>query len=539
MHLTPLEEFNNYGAAGQPQPNIMIFKKSDTKNPSRLDVKVTWSDKYELCIDKYLLPEETYFGEDMRGNKVQLLIQLNPRINELKSFLADVRTEMAPDGQKKLNFIGPIVISLKTELAESQERYLLEKTSMEERTAAYNLVNQKELSQLTTGIGQNKDTVLAVLCAQRNPTNPGQTYAQIHSVIQRLANHPERSVRQTIFRHNSNQICALEIAAITNNALVAAYLAEVMYNLSEDTGTALRTLTCRDSQGNTLLHLLARKGDSNYLTMKTLLGMQLTDGTRVFTITPNSKKQFPMHIATQNVKNQPETIRILYEHFKRSFEVLDDDGMTALHYACQRSTDVEMVRTVLTYKKDNINLRNKDGFTPFDLISRRSEVTTQMQGMFAIEKNKQQEIMQLIQNNGGRSSVIHKEQMGSGLGNTDPQTGFCPNMNYYNSSPPHCDSPSYTGYSVTTGSPRTPASCGSPGGSIHNPPSLDSQGSFLQPSSPDSALLGSCSPALYQHTNFAPDSPASETYEDQIASQILTEFPEITTVLGQILDESN
>ena len=34
-----------------------------------------------------------------------------------------------------------------------------------------------------------------------------------------------------------------------------------------------------------------------------------------------------------------------------------------------------------------------------------------------------------------------------------------------------------------------------------------------------------------------PESPV--TYEDQIATQILTQFPEITNVLGQILDENS
>ena len=58
---------------------------------------------------------------------------------------------MTEDGQGKVKFIGPIVISLKTELADSQEERLLKMTTNEERTAAFNLVNQKEISQLTSG----------------------------------------------------------------------------------------------------------------------------------------------------------------------------------------------------------------------------------------------------------------------------------------------------------------------------------------------------------------------------------------------------
>ena len=385
------------------KPNVRILKKADTKNPSKLDATVDWTNKHEICIGRCQLPEETYYGEPAVESKVQLFIQLNPNVKELKSFMAEVKIEF--DGKKgsKKHFIGPIVIFLKTELAESQEKYLLERTTMEERTDAYNLVEKKDLNQLTSGIGPHKDTVLAVLCAQRNPKNPGQTFAQIYAVIQRLINNPEQNVKQTIFKLNNNKISAFEISAITNNSVVACYLAEIMYNLTDDVETALSILNCKDTQGNTIIHLLARKGDSNKVTLKSLLNLRLSDGSKMFEIIANSKKQYPMHIAAQSLTNQPETIRILYENMQKSFEVMDDNGMTALHYACQRSTDVELVRTILSYKKDNINVITKDGLSALDLISRRSSVTTQSIGMFAIEKTKQEELIKLLINNGGKT----------------------------------------------------------------------------------------------------------------------------------------
>ena len=224
-------------------------------------------------------------------------------------------------------------------------------------------------------------------------------------MVQRLVNHADSNVQQTVFKQNNNTISAFEIAAITNNSVVACYLAEVMYNLSPDTRTAVRTLNCRDTQGNTIIHLLARKGDSNQRTLRALLDMRLTDGTKIFSIVSNSKRQFPLHIATQNIKNQPETIKILYGAMPRCFELVDDDGMSALHYACQRSTDVNLVRTILSYKKDNINICNRDGMTAVDLVMARTQVTTQTKGMFAIELLQQEEIAQLLRNNGGVSSL--------------------------------------------------------------------------------------------------------------------------------------
>ena len=503
-----------------PTPNVLILRKLDTTNPSKLDVPVSWTNKYEICIERYRLPEETYYGKGEGGeNKVQLFIQLNPSLCELKSFLADVRCEAGKDGKTKSHFIGPIVISLKTELEDSQERKLLELTTMEERTAAFNLVNQKDIFQLTSGIGPHKDTVLSVLCAQRNPANPGQTYAQIHAVVQRLVNHADSNVQQTVFKQNNNTISAFEIAAITNNSVVACYLAEVMYNLSPDTRSAIRTLNCRDTQGNTIIHLLARKGDSNQRTLRALLDMKLTDGTKIFSIISNSKRQFPLHIATQNIKNQPETIKILHGAMPRCLELVDDDGMSALHYACQRSTDVNLVRTILSYKKDNINICNRDGLTAVDLVVARTQVTAQTKGMFAIELIQQEEIVTLLRNNGGVTSLELAQTRSS-----------VEQSQFY--SPPLSISPQGSPYSYQT-SPRTESL---------DSHSLGSVSSYQQTFSPDSVNLGSQSPQYQGSPYNYPDSPGQQSelsYEDQIATQILTEFPEITNVLGQILDESN
>merc|ERR1719244_1759270 len=92
------------------------------------------------------------------------------------------------------------------------------------------------------------------------------------------------------------------------------------------------------------------------------------------------------------------------------------------------------------------------------------------------------------------------------------------------SSPSYSVSPmgspySYHNSSIT--SPRTPP-LGSPV-SIPNP-SMNSVGPYQQ-ASPESEYIGS------------PHYQSSPQY--QVASQILTQFPEITRVLGQYLDQNN
>ena len=50
-----------------------------------------------------------------------MFIQLDPRVRELKGFLAEMRTELAGNGVSETRVIGPVVIATKKELMGSQE----------------------------------------------------------------------------------------------------------------------------------------------------------------------------------------------------------------------------------------------------------------------------------------------------------------------------------------------------------------------------------------------------------------------------------
>ena len=60
--------------------------------------------------------------------------------------------------------------------------------------------------------------------------------------------------RHNVVRKNKSGITALDYATFTDKADVSKFLAELFYDLGED-------LNCADDNGDTLLHLLARKGD--------------------------------------------------------------------------------------------------------------------------------------------------------------------------------------------------------------------------------------------------------------------------------------
>ena len=156
---------------------LVWIQRWGSSSLSRLEAEVSWASCYELRISKTLLPEDTQFEESSSQDKLQLFVQLDPGVKELKSFMAAVKSET--DNLMTQKFLGPIVVFLKEELAESQEEKVLALVTAEERAAAHNLIQEKELWQLTEGVGPHQDTVLAILCAQKQPHQPGRTLAQV------------------------------------------------------------------------------------------------------------------------------------------------------------------------------------------------------------------------------------------------------------------------------------------------------------------------------------------------------------------------
>ena len=60
---------------------------------------------------------------------------------------------------------------------------------------------------------------------------------------------------------------------MTNNQRLATFLADLYYVMGEDP-------TCPDISGNTLLHMLARKGDASVDTLRALIALRYSeDGT--------------------------------------------------------------------------------------------------------------------------------------------------------------------------------------------------------------------------------------------------------------------
>ena len=121
---------------------------------------------------------------------------------------------------------------------------------------------------------------------------------------------------------------------------------EVIYNITDNVDHDIDLINSRDTQGNSILHLLARKGDTNIETMKSLLNLRLTTGKNA--ATANLKKQYPIHIAAQSKESQPLTMKAFHDEISNCFNVIDSDGKTALHYSCQRSKNINTLNPTLS-----------------------------------------------------------------------------------------------------------------------------------------------------------------------------------------------
>jgi len=198
-----------------------------------------------------------------------------------------------------------------------------------------------------------------------------------------------------------------------------------------------------------------------------------------------------------------------------------------------------------------VNLARKDGLTPLDLVNLRpNQAPADSSGHqgYVIDKKAQFAIMKLLQDNGAKSSTEEQRSpmtVQNGYGTMDsPNTPHSPN------------SPIGSPYS-STASPRTlPDDCpGNIYSSMNIPGSVES---YAQ-SSPESEHCDYNMSSSTRNYSFMPEmlgnygsnqqqgfygndvnqgtpTNGSSYLEDHIASQILSEFPEIRSYVGQIID---
>ena len=90
---------------------------------------------------------------------------------------------------------------------------------------------------------------------------------KVFALVNRILSQTNPNTRANVIQKNSSGLSALDYTTVTNNRRLATFLADLYYVMGEDP-------TCPDLSGNTLLHMLARKGDASVDTLRALIALR-------------------------------------------------------------------------------------------------------------------------------------------------------------------------------------------------------------------------------------------------------------------------
>ena len=93
---------------------------------------------------------------------------------------------------------------------------------------------------------------------------------QVFALVSRILAQMNPNTRSNVIQKNSSGLSALDYTTVTNNQRLATFLADLYYVMGEDP-------TCPDISGNTLLHMLARKGDASVDTLRALINLRYSE----------------------------------------------------------------------------------------------------------------------------------------------------------------------------------------------------------------------------------------------------------------------
>merc|ERR1719189_445680 len=248
---------------------------------------------------------------------------------------------------------------------------LLEDVTETEIEEAVSLVNGKDLTDLLKTYGPNEDSMLMHLCCKHE--EPPVIRAQVFALVSRILAQSNPTTRANIIQKNASGLSALDYTTVTNNRRLAAFLADLYYVMGEDP-------TCPDISGNTLLHMLARKGDASIDTLRSLIalrysqdGNEQTERGPYFSGVRNLKCFMPIHHAVMSRACPRNAIETLSRDMPACLTAETENGSLPIHLACQYTSDRSMIALLLNYNRDVINAKRNDGFTPLHLVASRND----------------------------------------------------------------------------------------------------------------------------------------------------------------------
>jgi len=256
-------------------------------------------------------------------------------------------------------------------------------------------VNAKNLTDLLKSYGPNEESLLMTFCCQKNDS--AVLRAQIFAFLSRVLLESNQDAIEMIIKKNQVGLSALDYATMANNAKVAAFLAKLFYIFGQD-------VHGKDTQGNTILHMIARKGDMVAPTLGALMSLSYRNhngNKKVYpTDVKNSKHEMPIHIVSMNKKCAQHIIQLLVKDCPAGLKSPTLDGSLPIHLACQYSSDPTLLASLLYYDKSVVNMQRADGFTPLHLVAARANVHDVHLGLIRLGEDTQVRMIKILLEHG-------------------------------------------------------------------------------------------------------------------------------------------
>lgn len=322
------------------------------------------------------------------GQKLEICLQLDPRVPKI--IKVKVHVEESLDDLGTPNWvIRSQFLRLQPFMGQSGLDILLQGVDSAQIERANNILAGTSDEELLKTHGPNKDTILMILCMQKDSP---RTRSEILAVTRKILGSTDPKVRANILATNEIGSNAFECALLRNKPEVARYLAEIFYDLGVD------LVQLRDVGKNTVLHVLARRGDDTAPALQTLLELRFHGNRRVFPSNlANLKGELPIHLVARNEKCHLRTIQLFAQDLPNCFSTPSSNGGSLpLHYACQYSKDPTLLTALFHFNKDLANVRRDDGCTPLHLVACRSDQESVADGLVALDEDAQIRMVKIL-----------------------------------------------------------------------------------------------------------------------------------------------
>lgn len=360
--------------------------------------------KIGVWLPKQVLPADVAAKTDS-DETVHLYVQLDPRCKRIIEYTASVGREQDNTGHV-CTLIKSQFVELAPFTSTSKEfgtgvSGLLSGVDDSEIESALNIVNGKDLADLLKTYGPNNDTMLMALCCKKNESPTLR--AQVFALTSRILCQTESKARSNLVLKNAHGLSALDYTTVTNNTRVAAFLAELFYVLGED-------ISCADASGNTILHMIARKGDVVAPTLQMLMSLHYREGSqkRIYpSEVRNNKNYLPIHIAAMSKRCPQHVVQLLARDMPTCLTSRTSDGSMPIHLACQHSSDPTLIATLLYYNRGVVSEERGDGFTPLHLVAARTDAHDAKLGYILLDEETQVRMIKMLLEHGAdRSATV-------------------------------------------------------------------------------------------------------------------------------------